>query len=72
MEYKLLNTSTAKRIQKLIELGELDPELGKELTMAFNFLTNLKLKSNLDKLDKKIAIDNYINPDNLVYQDFFW
>ena len=65
LEYKLLNTSTAKRIQKLIELGELDPELGKELTMAFNFLTNLKLKSNLDKLDKKIAIDNYINPDNL-------
>ena len=65
LEYKLLNTSTAKRIQKLIELGELDPELGKELTMAFNFLTNLKLKSNLEKLDKKATIDNYINPNEL-------
>ena len=65
LEYKLLNTSTAKRIQKLIELGELDAELGKELTMAFNFLTNLKLKSNLEKLDKKATIDNYINPNEL-------
>ena len=65
LEHKLLNTSTAKRIAKLTEINVLDPELAKELTMAFNFLTNLKLKSNLDKLDKKIAIDNYINPDNL-------
>ena len=44
LEHKLLNTSTAKRIQRLIEIGVLEPELGKELTMAFNFLTNLKLK----------------------------
>jgi CBS domain-containing protein len=65
LEYKLLNTSTAKRIQKLIEMGELESELGKELTMAFNFLTNLKLKSNLEKLDKKATIDNYINPNEL-------
>ena len=65
LEHKLLNTSTAKRIQRLIEIGVLEPELGKELTMAFNFLTNLKLKSNLEKLDKNLTIDNYINPNNL-------
>ena len=33
--------------------------------MAFNFLSNLKLKSNLEKLDKSEEMDNYINPDNL-------
>jgi CBS domain-containing protein len=33
--------------------------------MAFNFLSNLKLKSNLERLDKKETMDNYINPDNL-------
>ena len=65
LEHKLLNTSTAKRIQKLIDMGVLDNEMGKELTMAFNFLTNLKLKSNLEKLDKKSTIDNYINPKEL-------
>jgi CBS domain-containing protein len=65
LENKLLNTSTAKRIQRLIDIGILDAEFGKELTMAFNFLTNLKLKSNLEKLDKKATIDNYINPNEL-------
>jgi CBS domain-containing protein len=65
LENKLLNTSTAKRIQRLIDMEILDAEFGKELTMAFNFLTNLKLKSNLEKLDKKATIDNYINPNEL-------
>ena len=33
--------------------------------MAFNFLTNINLKSNLEKLDKNEKVDNYINPNNL-------
>ena len=65
LEHKLLNTNTSKRIKKLVEMEVLEEEFGKELTMAFNFLTNLKLKSNLDKLDRKATIDNYINPDKL-------
>ncbi|MGE3591740.1 MAG: putative nucleotidyltransferase substrate binding domain-containing protein [Arcobacter sp.] len=65
IENKIFNTNTNKRIKKLTELGVLEEEFAKELTMAFNFLTNLKLKSNLEKLDKKSDIDNYINPDNL-------
>ena len=43
----------------------IEDELGKELIMAFNFLTTLKLKSNLDKLDKNETMDNYINPNSL-------
>ncbi|MFY9087913.1 putative nucleotidyltransferase substrate binding domain-containing protein [Arcobacter aquimarinus] len=65
LENKIFNANTAKRIRKLLEKGVLEEELAKELTMAFNFLTNLRLKSNLDKLDKKEEIDNYINPNNL-------
>ena len=65
LEHKLYNTSTAKRINKLNELGVIENELATEITMAFNFLTNINLKSNLEKLDKNEKVDNYINPSNL-------
>jgi len=65
LEKHIYNTNTNKRIKKLQEIGVLEAELAKELTMAFNFLSALKLKSNLDKLDKKEKIDNYINPEDL-------
>ncbi|WP_108062036.1 putative nucleotidyltransferase substrate binding domain-containing protein [Poseidonibacter lekithochrous] len=65
LEKKLFNTNTNKRIKVLTEQGVFDNEFAQELIMAFNFLSNLKLKSNLEKLDKNEVIDNYINPDNL-------
>ncbi|MGM0518014.1 MAG: putative nucleotidyltransferase substrate binding domain-containing protein [Campylobacterota bacterium] len=65
LEKKLFNTNTIKRIKALKQLGVLDDEFAQEIIMAFNFLSNLKLKSNLEKLDKKAKIDNYINPDDL-------
>ena len=65
LEHKLYNTSTAKRIKRLNEMGILENELANEITMAFNFLTNINLKSNLEKLDKNEKVDNYINPNNL-------
>ncbi|MCT7908271.1 DUF294 nucleotidyltransferase-like domain-containing protein [Arcobacter lacus] len=65
LENKVLNTNTIKRINKLVELGILENEMARELIMAFNFLLNLKLKSNLAKLDKNLTIDNYINPNSL-------
>ncbi len=65
LENKLLNTNTVKRITRLNEKGIIENELATELIMAFNFLTNINLKSNLEKLDKNEPIDNYINPNNL-------
>lgn len=65
LEHKLYNTSTAKRIKRLSELGVIEVELANEITMAFNFLTNINLKSNLEKLDKQEEVDNYINPNSL-------
>ncbi len=41
-----------------------DKEFAAELTQAFHFLLNIKLKSNLEKLDSGQEIDNYINPKN--------
>ncbi|AXK49340.1 cyclic nucleotide-binding protein [Aliarcobacter trophiarum LMG 25534] len=65
IQNKILNTNTVKRINALKEKNIFDDESAKELIMAFNFLTNLKLKSSLDKLDKGEKIDNYVNPNNL-------
>jgi CBS domain-containing protein len=65
LENKIFNTNTTKRILKLNEINVIDNELATELIMAFNFLTSINLKSNLEKLDKKENVDNYINPNNL-------
>lgn len=65
LEKKVLNINTIKRIKKLNELGVIEDEFGKELIMSFNFLLNLKLKSNLSKLNLKEDINNYINPEDL-------
>ncbi len=65
LEKHILNTNTIKRIKALEKIGSFDAEFAEELIMTFNFLSNIKLKSNLDKLDKREEIDNYINPDSL-------
>lgn len=65
LEYKIFNTNTTKRIKNLSEKGVIEKELATELIMAFNFLTNINLKSNLEKLDRNEKVDNYINPNNL-------
>lgn len=65
LEHKISATNTIKRIKKLNELKVLEDEFTKELIMALNFLLNLKLKSQIEKLDKNQKADNYINPKNL-------
>lgn len=65
LEKHIFKTNTAKRIEVLTQKDIFDEESAQELIMAFNFLSKLKLKFGLEKLDKKEEIDNYINPDNL-------
>lgn len=69
LEHKLIRVNTIKRIKELQELGELDEEFASELIEAFKFLLQIKLKSNLEKLDSRQKIDNYINPDDLNTMD---
>ena len=47
------------------KLGDLQAWQYQELIEAFNFLCTIKLKSNLAKLDAKIPINNFINPNDL-------
>lgn len=65
LEHHILKTNTSKRILLLTKKGVFEEETAQELIMAFNFLSNLKLKSNLEQLDKNEELDNYINPENL-------
>lgn len=65
LQNKVLNTNTIKRVLALRDLGIIEKESAKEYIMAFNFLTSIRLKSSLEKLDKNQKIDNYINPENL-------
>lgn len=69
LEHKIFRTNTLKRIEELNKLGVLEDELSSELIEAFNFLSTLKLKTNLQKLDSKREIDNFINPNDLNSMD---
>ena len=65
LEHKIFKTDTAKRIELLTKKGVFEEETAQELIMSFNFLSSLRLKSNLGKLDKNEEMDNYINPNDL-------
>ncbi len=65
LEHKLMRTNTLKRISQLEKLGEFDKEFASEISEAFKFLLTLKLKSNLEELESKQEVNNYINPKDL-------
>lgn len=65
LEHKIKRTNTLKRIEELRKLNVLEAEFASELSEAFKYLLSIKLKSNLEKLDKKEKMDNYINPNLL-------
>ncbi len=65
IENKITHTNTIERIKKLGKMGILEENFTKELIMAFNFLLHLKLTFQIEKINKKEQIDNYINPENL-------
>ncbi|RXJ99063.1 cyclic nucleotide-binding protein [Arcobacter sp. CECT 8986] len=65
LEHKLYRTNTIKRIEELEKLNVIDKDFSKELQEAFNFLSYLKLQSNLEKIDNNEQINNFINPEKL-------
>lgn len=65
LEYKIDKTNTIDRIKEINELEIIDREFASELIEAFTFLLNLRLKTRLDKIDKGLKPDNYINPNSL-------
>jgi len=65
LENRLELTNSVERLKKLNDMGVLDRELTEDLIESFTFLLALRLKYNLEKIDKHIKPDNYINPNAL-------
>lgn len=65
LEHNIYETNTIERIKDLNDLGILDREFASELIEAFTYLLSLRLKTRLDKIDKGLPPDNYINPNTL-------
>jgi CBS domain-containing protein len=65
IEKQLKDTSTFERLKELHAIGVLDEEFKNELIEAVNFLLTLRLKFRLEKIDKQLPLDNYINPSKL-------
>lgn len=57
--------STLERLQELREKGVLSEEFGEELAQAFEFLLGLKMEIELEKSERNLPLDNYLNPHKL-------
>jgi CBS domain-containing protein len=65
IEKNIYETNTIERLKKLNDLDIIDKELATELIESFNFLLTLRLRFRLEKIDQRIELDNYINPNKL-------
>lgn len=69
LEKHIYTTNTIERIKDLNDIGLIDREFSSELIESFNFLLTLRLKFRLDKIDKRLELDNYINPSKLTMHE---
>ncbi len=65
LEKNIYVTSTIERLKKLNDLDVIDKEFTTEIIESFNFLLSLRLRFRLEKIDKRVDLDNYINPSKL-------
>lgn len=65
LKYKVSETNTLQRMEKLRDNEVLPEELYKNLREAFLLLQELRLKSQINKLQRGETPDNYINPEEL-------
>ena len=65
LKYKVSETNTLQRMEKLRDMGVLYEELYNNLREAFLLLQELRLKSQINKLQRGETPDNYVNPEEL-------
>lgn len=65
LEHQIPQTNTIERIKELKKLNVIDEKLADEVMEAFNFLLTVRLKGRIEKRDKGLPLDNYINPNML-------
>ncbi len=58
-------TGTLTRIEKLTEKALLPPDISQNLKEAFEFLQQVRLKSQVKKLREGKRPDNYVNPEEM-------
>ena len=65
LEYDIKDTNTVERLKELNNKNIIDREFTSEIIESFTFLLSLRLKFRLQKIDAKLELDNYINPNKL-------
>lgn len=65
LEYNIQNTNTLERIEILKEKNIFEESFALELQEAFNFMTALRLRFELERVHRQESYDNYITPSRL-------
>ncbi|MBL8259431.1 MAG: cyclic nucleotide-binding/CBS domain-containing protein [Candidatus Competibacteraceae bacterium] len=65
LEYRLPQTNTLERITALSQRNLFEPAFGTELSEAFAFMSALRTKAGLQKIERGLPQDNYMNPKEL-------
>ena len=65
LKHKVSETNTLRRMDKLKEKGVLYEELYQNLREAFLLLQEIRLKAQIEKIQKGELPDNYVNPEEL-------
>ena len=65
LEYRLPQTNTIERITALSQRNLFAPSFGTELIEAFTFMSTLRTRVGLQKIEQGLPQDNYMNPKEL-------
>lgn len=65
LEYRLPQTNTVDRIQALNQRNLFRSSFGVELIEVFTYLSTLRVKAGLNKVQQNLPQDNYLNPKEL-------
>jgi CBS domain-containing protein len=69
LENKILVTSTAERMAKLVELNQLAESVASEVMDSLYFLMGLKLKVGLSEIDLNKEVSGFIDTSKLTSLD---
>ena len=69
LKHQVRESGTAERLRRLIELQQLDAELGRDLLEALHYLMGLKLRQQLQQRAARQTPDNLVRPSHLSTMD---
>ena len=65
LEKGVHETSSLERLHAMKDTHPIVTELGDEIGQAFEFITLLRIHHQLDQMERKVPLDNFINPSKL-------